>query len=418
MNKSNQTIQALVPYDGDGHQFVCYADCCSGIPDAPHEKTFAAVNNVVARLHPQPEFICFPGDEIKGLSANEKTLHEQWRYWFEHEMQWLDQENVPLYHTTGNHTVYDSLSEAVFRQVMAHLPQNGPPGEESLTYYVRRGDLLLIFVNTLSSALGGEGRVESTWLDQTLSDHADAKYKLVLGHHPVHSVNGFSGICQRDIDPEDGRKFWAVLKRHDVLAYVCSHILAFDVQVHEGILQILTAGAGTMPRMPEGIEYLHCVQAALDAQGLRYQVLDTSGMIREWLQWPLQIPSSTTWASWEGKEPENFTINGIENESRSKQFVVWRFAGTSSQANSGEAQALLCGWNSKRDLASLWIGLRGKENRLCILLSPEPGRKRSFEETCRRRGPLSDRFCIFCQAPLRAGDRFIPQIAQQWLRNR
>ncbi|KAA3664157.1 MAG: hypothetical protein DWQ04_07155 [Chloroflexi bacterium] len=373
MSESNQSIQALGPHDGNGHQFVCYADCCSGIPDAPHEETFAAVNNVVARLQPQPEFICFPGDEIKGLTANEKTLHEQWRYWFELEMKWLDKENIPLYHTTGNHTVYDSVSEAVFRQVLSHLPQNGPSGEEGLTYYVRRDDLLLIFVNTLSLALGGEGRVESVWLDQTLSDHADAKYKLVFGHHPVYSVNGFSGICQRDIDPEDGRKFWEVLTRHNVLAYMCSHILAFDVQVHEGVLQILTGGAGTIHRMPEGIEYLHCVQAAIDNNGLKYQVLDTSGEIREWLKWPLHISASTTWDQWENGDAYN--LRGIdESEDASEQFVVWRFSGICDLANDGEAQTLLCGWHSTQDLAPFWIGLRGKENRLCILLSPEPGR--------------------------------------------
>ena len=75
------------------------------------------------------------------------------------------------------------------------------------------------------------------------------------------------------------RRFWEILVRHGVLAYVCSHILAFDLQVHDGVLQILTAGAGTAHRMPEDIEYLHCIQAALDAMMvLRYQVLDTDGL--------------------------------------------------------------------------------------------------------------------------------------------
>ena len=85
MNKHSPTsasppIQALVPRDGVGHQFVCYADCCSGVPDAPHEATFAAVNAVVARLQPQPEFICFPGDELRGLTADDDELRRQWRY--------------------------------------------------------------------------------------------------------------------------------------------------------------------------------------------------------------------------------------------------------------------------------------------------------------------------------------------------
>ena len=368
MTSARHTIQALVPAGGVGHQFVCYADSCSGIPGAPHAQTFAAVNQVIARLDPPPEFICFPGDEIKGLVTSDAALEKQWRHWFDEEMGWLDRESIPLYHTTGNHTVYDRGSEALFRRVMAHLPQNGPPGQEGLSYFVRRRDLLLVFVNTLDSRLGGEGRVETTWLDQILGEHADARDKLVFGHHPVYPVNGFSGAYQREIGPEDGRRFWDVLVRHQVLAYFCSHILAFDVQVHDGVLQILTAGAGTIPRMPEGIEYLHCLQAALDGHGLRYQVLDPAGQVREGLTWPFELPSSATWARWESGAAE------AAPAVTPWQLRAWRFSGVCAPAISGEAQTLLCGWNADASLPPIWIGLRGAESRLHVLLSPEPGR--------------------------------------------
>jgi hypothetical protein len=165
------------------------------------------VNRVVARLRPQPAFVCFLGDEIRGLSADQEVLRRQWRYWFEREMSWLAGRGIPLYHTTGNHTTYDTASEAIFREVLAHLPRNGPAGQKRLSYFIRRDDLLLIFANTTWSGLGGEGRVETTWLERTLTAHSDARYKLVLGHHPVHPVNGFSGPYQREIAPENGRAF-------------------------------------------------------------------------------------------------------------------------------------------------------------------------------------------------------------------
>jgi hypothetical protein len=76
------------------------------------------------------------------------------------------------------------MSERVYAEVMTHLPPNGPAGQERLTYSVRRGDLLMVFVNTVSTALG-EGRVETDWLEETLRQHADARHKLVFGHHPV-----------------------------------------------------------------------------------------------------------------------------------------------------------------------------------------------------------------------------------------
>lgn len=70
-------------------------------------------------------------------------------------MGWLDRHVVPLWHTTSNHTTYDQMSENVFREVL-ELPRNGPPGQEGLSYWVRRGDLLLVFVHTLWTGPGGE----------------------------------------------------------------------------------------------------------------------------------------------------------------------------------------------------------------------------------------------------------------------
>ncbi len=137
--------------------------------------------------------------------------------------------------------------------------------------------------------------MEIDWLSRTLADHADARHKLVLGHHPVFPVNGFSGAFQREIGPEYAGPFWDLLIVHRVATYLCSHILAFDVQVRRGVLQITTAGVGTAHRMPEGIEYLHLVQMALDPEGLRYQVIDTGGTVREGLDWPGVLADEPEW---------------------------------------------------------------------------------------------------------------------------
>jgi hypothetical protein len=74
-------IRALMPREGTGYQFLCYGDSCSGVPKAPHEATFAEVNAVAARFRPPPEFVCFLGDEIAGLTADGGRLRRQWRYW-------------------------------------------------------------------------------------------------------------------------------------------------------------------------------------------------------------------------------------------------------------------------------------------------------------------------------------------------
>jgi hypothetical protein len=368
-----EQIAALTPR-GPGHQFVIYGDACSGVPGAPHERTFASVNAVVSRLSPKPEFIGFLGDEVIGLTTDEDELRAQWRYWFDVEMAWLDRRVIPLYHTTSNHATFNSMSERVFTEVLAHLPRNGPPGQEGLSYLVRRDDLLLVFVHTGWSGLGGEGHVETDWLAETLHRHADARFKFVVGHHPVFPVNGFAGAYQREIGGEHAEVFWRLLVENGVFAYLCSHILAFDVQVHEGVLQILTAGAGTAHRMPEDVEYLHCVQAALDDQGLRYQVLDPTGCVRERLSWPLQLPPCSEWDPLPGGELIAPVQGNLDAGHDQTPLIAWRFLGNASAGRVGQAQTFLSAWSQDSALAPLWMGLTGCSQRVTVIIGPTPGR--------------------------------------------
>lgn len=365
----DNSIMALLPRSS-GHQFVMYGDSCSGVPGALHERTFAAVNDIVRRLSPQPEFILFPGDEIIGLTPDPAAMRAQWKHWLDVEMGWLDRRETPMWHTTGNHTAYDTMSEDIFRDVL-QLPDNGPADQKGLSYWVRRDDLLMVFVHTLWTGLGGEGHVETEWLKATLEQHADAKHKIVLGHHPVFPVNGFSGTYQREIGHEYAERFWNILVQADVLAYVCSHILAFDVQVHRGVLQICTAGAGTAHRMPEGIEYLHCVQAALDDRGLRYQVLDTDGAVRERLEWPPVIS-----ADWQVVEPgeSDAPFAGRINPG---VVVEFRVAGRTSPVPWAPKQTLFT-TRSPDTIAPIWLGLRGLRQTLTLVVGRQPGRSPSY----------------------------------------
>ena len=195
-------------------------------------------------MSPQPDFICFPADDIDGANKDYASLRAQWDYWRHTEMAWLDRK-ISVYHTTSNHNTYDEESERIWRQVFRELPRNGPEDQMGLSYYIRRRDLLLVCTNSAFSGLGGNGHVENTWLDQVLAKNKDAAYKFVAGHYPVYPVNGYSWYPHWRIVPDQGQAFWKVLIKHNVLAYLCSHIIAFDVQVHDGVMQITTGGAGT-----------------------------------------------------------------------------------------------------------------------------------------------------------------------------
>ena len=356
--------RALMPC-GKGHQFVFYGDSCSGVPGALHAEKLAKVNTVVRSFDPPPEFIVFPGDEVIGLVPDEAELRRQWHHFMDVEMAWLDRSATPIYHATGNHTTYDRMSERVFAEMMAHLPRNGPAGQEGLSYFIRRGDLLLVFIHTCWSGLGGEGHVELEWLSQTLGGNRDARWKFVIGHHPAFPINGYVGTYQRTVGDEYVPRFWRILRENGVTAYLTSHILAFDVQCRDGVLQITSAGAGTAHRMPEGIEYLHCVQMVVDQDGLRYQVVDEEGEVRERLSWPPRTPDE-----FRTLQPGHNSCGWHGTTGSSQQLHV-RIQGT---LKPGPPKQTILAALDDEGTCPLWIGLVGVQRQLIAVMQPQPGR--------------------------------------------
>ncbi|WP_139103106.1 metallophosphoesterase [Pararhodobacter sp. CCB-MM2] len=344
------TIPALLPR-GPGHQFVFYGDSCSGVPGAPHAVTHATVNRVVQRLAPPPAFIAYPGDEVIGLT-DEAALRAQWAHWLDHEMAWA---TMPMHHCTGNHTAWDAMSARVFHQVMRG--RTDFPAPDDLNTLIRHGDLALVIIDTLYGRLGGEGWVDLARLDALLTEARDARHLLVMGHHPAFAVNGFHGPCQRNLAQPEA--VWALLKAHGVTAYLCSHILAFDVQVHEGVLQICSGGAGTAHRMPEGVEYLHAVQMALDAEGLRLQVLDDKAQRREALAWPPGDQRKPLSGLWRPSDPEQACLLSVAGQ---------------PEPGVAQRQTLACAVEPDTGVVPIWIGLSGPDQRLTVLLQPQVGR--------------------------------------------
>lgn len=296
-----EKINCLQPRDPSGHQFLFYSDSTSGQPGKPHEARHQKVIEMIKRLEHDPEFIAFPGDAV--MTGSDER---QWQHWLDVEMKWLKEKKYPLYQSTSNHHSLNPKSDELFRKYHPDIPQNGPKGLEGLAYYIREGNLLYVSTHQpIRSDYQGYDYMkdfsfsDTTWLDQVLEDNAEATYKLVVGHYPVFPVNGYLQAPQWCFKPEERAPFWNTLKKHRVDAYLCSHIIAFDVKVMDGILQICSGGAGTDfgpgGFMPGMTEYLHAAQVAIDKQGLRYQVLDTAGEIKESLSWPFPSSDPESW---------------------------------------------------------------------------------------------------------------------------
>src|SRR5262249_50594612 len=101
---ANASIAALLPRTAEGHQLVLYGDCCSGVPGGAHERNFAAVNAALLRLRPAPEFLCFLGDHVMGLTSDAAALAAQWRYFIDAEFAGVRAAVPECWHVTSNHS--------------------------------------------------------------------------------------------------------------------------------------------------------------------------------------------------------------------------------------------------------------------------------------------------------------------------
>ena len=349
----NEIIPALLPSDESGHHFVMYSDCCSGIPGKAVAKNLEYVNEMLKRIQPSPQFISFPGDAVKGYTNDSNELQQQWDYWLNIQMNWIRERNIPLYQSTSNHNTYDDQSEAVFRETHLDLPQNGPVDQIGLAYWFRRKNFLYVSTHQPDQQM----LINHHWLDRVLSENEDAQFKFVVGHYPVFPVNGYTAWPLWCFPPNQRRRFWDLLVKHNVNAYLTSHIIAFDVQAHDGVLQILSGGAGTIAGpgglMPGCCEYHHAVQMAVDEQGLRYQVHDQTGQLREHLNWPFNLSPVEHW------EPidERRISDQLDTSNLEHNITAFRIRGLRrNQGNYIGDETLVCGIARNEGAEPIWIG--------------------------------------------------------------
>jgi hypothetical protein len=127
--------------------------------------------------------------------------------------------------------------------------------------------------------------------------------------------------------------------------------------------------------MPGRTEYLHAVQIAVDGRGLRYQVLDTAGVAREWAEWPLPLPPAADWRTLAASEVAAALGAGGPAHDRGadeRWTCAWEISGTTPKP-APEPQTLLAGYSSNEPAAALRVMLAGDPPRLSVELQPASG---------------------------------------------
>jgi len=160
------------------------------------------------------------------------------------------------YPVAGNHDLPGGGQEAERGANMAWLsaydygPTNpGPTGCPTTTFSVDHGNAHLVMLNQYCDESGRDvtdGDMPDHLYDWLVTDlnNTDKEHIFVFGHEPgfpqPDADNGRSRHVGDSLDkyPEHRDRFWALLRTHRVVAYICGHTHNFSVARIAGVWQI------------------------------------------------------------------------------------------------------------------------------------------------------------------------------------
>lgn len=224
-------------------RFVVMGDSRGDWGDAVNEATLRKLLTQVKSLQPQPSFILFTGDQIRGGNVDKELA--QWKN--------IVDDYFPLhmyYPSLGNH----EDDERLFSKHFTHLPDEQLPGYRRSVYTFDYQDARFIVLN--SNRTDEKKRyVVDEEQRRFLSDKlASSKksYDFVMFHVPAYPASAHFGKSL-DANPAERDAFWSVLDRFQVTAAFVGHEHNYnrrqvDASFHKGyghsLYQLTVGGAG------------------------------------------------------------------------------------------------------------------------------------------------------------------------------
>lgn len=214
----------------------------------------------VAIAAEKPDLVIYNGDLVSGwIIANSSPVATDYKTQFGNWMgavapvhNYTTGSGIPIYVVRGNHedgpdqTVVPLL-DAYRDSVAAGMPQNGPPGEEHLTYSFTYNGAKFIALDEYFPHNGKKETVNQSWVDQELTT-GTRPFTFVFGHTPAFLVK--DDIEDRGFDiavhPALRDIFWDSLVQHHATAYFSGHAHLYVRGMKQGVQQIVSGNGGAL----------------------------------------------------------------------------------------------------------------------------------------------------------------------------
>ncbi len=204
----------------------------------------------------KPDFVVTVGDMIEGYTDDYEGVEEEWSEY----MSLLTPLTSPIYHTPGNHDVWDDKSLEMYRQQI---------GENYYSFDFKRLHFVILDVSCLNSS-EELPQDQITWLEKDLKKHRKAAYTFVILHKPFWIESTAKG--KADVLHE-------IFLKHGVDAVFTGHYHTYFSGEYDGITYTsMGSSGGSCKPLPNGLKY-HFAWVTVDHRGISIAVVKKESIL-------------------------------------------------------------------------------------------------------------------------------------------
>ena len=162
------------------------------------------------------DFVLVSGDLVNGY-VEQIALESQLNTW-RNIMQPVYDAGIGVYVVRGNHDVGDPAGVIAWNNIFKDefaLPDNGPVGEENLTYSVTHKNAFIVALDQYVRPQ----QVNQAWLDNQFTSNTKP-HLFVFGHEPAFKAQHTDCL---GVYPADRDAFWASIENAGGRTYFCGH---------------------------------------------------------------------------------------------------------------------------------------------------------------------------------------------------
>jgi hypothetical protein len=210
-----------------------------------------------------PAFVLTVGDTIQGL--NDATAESEWK---DIDRILAPYRRIPLYLAPGNHDIWSTVSERLFRQYAGHPPHYS---------FDHAGAHFAVLDNSRSDQLPA---AELEWLEADLREHAEVPVKMVISHRPSWLFDAALG--------NTNSAFHKLAKRYGVCCVIAGHVHQLIHADLEGITYFAAPSAGGHLRLSGKYEdgwFFGWTNVEVKGREVQFQIHSVDGKVTPPSDW-------------------------------------------------------------------------------------------------------------------------------------